>query len=93
MVQGQPRQIVFEIPITKTARTKWTGGVAQVIESLLYKWGNPEFKPHSHQKKKKKSLPVSTQEPIPKPPPYSELLVTAVLHSWFQNLYHFLWQL
>jgi hypothetical protein len=36
MVQGQPRQIVFEIPITKTARKKWTGGVAQVIECLPF---------------------------------------------------------
>jgi hypothetical protein len=34
-VQGQPTQIVFETPISKITRAKWTGGVAQVTEFLL----------------------------------------------------------
>jgi hypothetical protein len=40
-VQGQPRQIVCETPISKITRAKWTGG------------SSPEFKPQPHQKKKK----------------------------------------
>jgi hypothetical protein len=35
MVQGQPRQIVHETPISKIIRVKWTGDVAQVVECLL----------------------------------------------------------
>jgi hypothetical protein len=34
---GQPRQIVCKTSIFKTARAKWTGGVAQAIEGLLCK--------------------------------------------------------
>jgi hypothetical protein len=36
-VQGQPREIVPETPISKITRTKWTGGVAKVVEHLLCK--------------------------------------------------------
>jgi hypothetical protein len=34
-VQGQPRQIAGETPISKITRAKWTGGVAQAVEHLL----------------------------------------------------------
>jgi hypothetical protein len=46
VVQGQLQQILIETPISKITRAKWTGGVAQVVEHLLYK-----HKPQSHQKK------------------------------------------
>jgi hypothetical protein len=36
-VPGQHRQIVRETPISKITRTKWTGGVVQVVEHLLCK--------------------------------------------------------
>jgi hypothetical protein len=35
MVQGQPGQTVCENPISKIKRARWTGGVAQEVESLL----------------------------------------------------------
>jgi hypothetical protein len=34
-VQGLPRQIVHETPISKITWAKWTGGVDQVVECLL----------------------------------------------------------
>jgi hypothetical protein len=34
-VQGPPRQIVPESPISKITKAKWTGGVAQTVEHLL----------------------------------------------------------
>jgi hypothetical protein len=34
-VRGQPGRIVHETPISKITRAKWTGGVAQALESLL----------------------------------------------------------
>jgi hypothetical protein len=34
-VQGQPRQIVHETPISKITRAKWAGDVTQATESLL----------------------------------------------------------
>jgi hypothetical protein len=37
---GQSGQVVCETPISKTARAKWTGVVAQVVEC-------PEFKPQT----------------------------------------------
>jgi hypothetical protein len=37
VVPGQPRQTVCETPSPKTTREKWTGGVAQEAEHLLYK--------------------------------------------------------
>jgi hypothetical protein len=36
-VQDQPRQIVCKTPISTITRAKWTGGVAQELESLLCK--------------------------------------------------------
>jgi hypothetical protein len=42
-VRGQPGQIVLKTPSPKA---KWAGAVAQLVEC-------PEFKPQSHQKKKK----------------------------------------
>jgi hypothetical protein len=36
-VQGQPRQIAHEIPISKITSAKWTEVVAQSIEYLLFK--------------------------------------------------------
>jgi hypothetical protein len=48
-VQGQPGQIVHKTHphIFKTTKAKWTEGVILQV-------GNTEFKPQSHQKKKKK---------------------------------------
>jgi hypothetical protein len=43
MGQSQSKQIVHETPISKITKAKWTGGVAQAVESLL-----PEFKPQAH---------------------------------------------
>jgi hypothetical protein len=37
VVQGQPEKIVCETPISKITRAKWTGGLAQAVEHLLYK--------------------------------------------------------
>jgi hypothetical protein len=36
-VQSQPGQIALETPFSKITRAKWTGGVAQAIEHLLFK--------------------------------------------------------
>jgi hypothetical protein len=41
MVQGQPRQIIQETPISKITRAKWTGDMAQVVECLLCNHGTP----------------------------------------------------
>jgi hypothetical protein len=52
MVQGQPGQIVHEIPISKITRTKWTWRCGSSCRA-------PEFKPQFHQKeeeKKRKTL-------------------------------------
>jgi hypothetical protein len=47
MVQGQPRKIVQENPISKITRAQWTGGVAQAVEHQLCKCkalsSNPSF--------------------------------------------------
>jgi hypothetical protein len=49
LVQGQPRQIVYEILFRKySTQKKRAGGVAQVVKHL------PEFKPQYSKKKKKK---------------------------------------
>jgi hypothetical protein len=50
-VQGQPRQIVQETPISKITRAKWTGGVAQAEECLLCKNKALSSSSQSHQKK------------------------------------------
>jgi hypothetical protein len=34
-IQGQQRQIVLVMPISKITRAKWTGGVTQAVEHLL----------------------------------------------------------
>jgi hypothetical protein len=51
MVQGQPRQIVHETPISKITRAKWTGGVAQVIAPTLQAQ-SLEFKTQSYKKRR-----------------------------------------
>jgi hypothetical protein len=38
MVWGQPRQIVLWEPISKITRAKWTGGVAQEVQRVLFKY-------------------------------------------------------
>jgi hypothetical protein len=45
-VQGQPGEIDHDTLVSKTIKAKWTGDVTQVQSS--------EFKPKSHQKRKKK---------------------------------------
>jgi hypothetical protein len=42
-VQGQPRKIFCDTPISKITRAKWTRGVAHVVECLQMQ--SPEFKP------------------------------------------------
>jgi hypothetical protein len=61
VVRGQPRQRVWETPISKVTRTKWTGGMAQVVKCLLCKcetrmkpWVETPVTP---KKKKKKQFP------------------------------------
>jgi hypothetical protein len=34
-VQDQPRQIVLKTPISKITRAKWTGSVAQAVETCF----------------------------------------------------------
>jgi hypothetical protein len=53
-VQGQPGQIVHQTPIYKTATTKWTGGMAQVIEHLLCQCEALSSNPNPRKKEKKK---------------------------------------
>jgi hypothetical protein len=36
VVGGQPGQIAQEIPPPKITRAKWTGGMIQVVECLLF---------------------------------------------------------
>jgi hypothetical protein len=49
------RKIVYETPISKIIRAKWTGGVAQTVEHLLCKQESlsPTKKTQLHKKKKK----------------------------------------
>jgi hypothetical protein len=44
-------KIVHKNPISKITKAKWTAGVAQAQ--------SPEFKPQSHQKKKRKKTVLS----------------------------------
>jgi hypothetical protein len=53
-IWGQPRQITCETPISKITRAKWTGGVAQTVESLLCKHEAPSSNPRITKKKKSK---------------------------------------
>jgi hypothetical protein len=59
MAQRQPRQIVYETPISKITRARWTRAVAQVVEHLLCKH-EAEFKHQSHQRGKKKSEQITS---------------------------------
>jgi hypothetical protein len=52
VVQGQPGQIVQD-PTSKITRTKWSRGVAQVVEHLLYKCEALSSNPNPMGKKKK----------------------------------------
>jgi hypothetical protein len=52
-VQGQPRQIVLETPISKITRAKWTGSVAQALECLLFKCAALRSNPDSTKKKER----------------------------------------
>jgi hypothetical protein len=52
-VQGQSGQIVCETPIFKKTKAKWTGGVAQAGEHLLYKRKAQSSNSSPHQKFKK----------------------------------------
>jgi hypothetical protein len=45
-------------PVSKITRAKWTGSMAQVLEYLVCKVQSTEFKPQSHQKKKKKTRKI-----------------------------------
>jgi hypothetical protein len=55
-VQGQPRQTVLRDAISKIIRVKWTAGVAQATELLLYKHEalSSNLSPPKKKKKKKK---------------------------------------
>jgi hypothetical protein len=53
MVSGQYGQIIFRTPSPNITRTKWTGGVAQVVECLLCKLPVLNSKPQSNKQKKK----------------------------------------
>jgi hypothetical protein len=60
-VQGQPRQIILEIPHFQTlTRVNWTGGVPQVVERLLCKCEAMRLNP-SPTKKKKKEKPGTSR--------------------------------
>jgi hypothetical protein len=56
-VSGQPGQILCETPISKIARAKWTGGVAQAVEHLLCECEALSSNP-SPTKTQNKSLPL-----------------------------------
>jgi hypothetical protein len=59
--QGQPRENISQDPIVKITRRKWTGYVTQAVEHLLCK-PEAEFKPLSHQPKKKTSFENSKSD-------------------------------
>jgi hypothetical protein len=61
MIQGQPGQMVCETLISKIIKAKWTGGVAQGVDPFALQAQSPEFKPHSHQKKKKEMYKELTE--------------------------------
>jgi hypothetical protein len=44
-------------PISKIIRAKWTGGMAQAVECLLWK-----YKPQSHQKEQKGKSSIKKRE-------------------------------
>jgi hypothetical protein len=59
MVQGHPGQIVLETPlppICKVTRSKWTGVVAQALDSLICKHETLSSNCSSTKKKKKKDF-------------------------------------
>jgi hypothetical protein len=66
VVQGQPRQKVHEIPISKITRGKWTGGVVQAVQLLLCKHealsSNPS--PTKKGKEKKRNTTVIKRKTI-----------------------------
>jgi hypothetical protein len=49
MVQGQPMEIVQEIPSPKITRAKWTVGVTQMVERLFARSNSsPTYKKRKH---------------------------------------------
>jgi hypothetical protein len=54
IIRGQLKQIVHETPTSKITRVKWTGGMAQAVEHLLYKCEALSSKPSPTKKKKYK---------------------------------------
>jgi hypothetical protein len=53
--------MVCETLISKIIKAKWTGGVAQGVDPFALQAQSPEFKPHSHQKKKKEMYKELTE--------------------------------
>jgi hypothetical protein len=53
-VQGQPGQTIHKTSISKITSTKWTGGMAEVIEHLLCNHEALSSNPSTTKKKQKK---------------------------------------
>jgi hypothetical protein len=60
MVRGQPRKIVLGTLISKITRATWAGGVAEVVECLLYMLKVLSSNPSPTKKKKGKALNSNT---------------------------------
>jgi hypothetical protein len=52
--KAKPGQIVWETPISKMTRVKWTGGVAQVVQCLFGKTKTLSSNPSYMKRKRKK---------------------------------------
>jgi hypothetical protein len=55
LVQGQPRQIVWEIPIFKITRAKWMGDMAEAVDLVCNYYAPSSNTSPTKKKKKKKS--------------------------------------
>jgi hypothetical protein len=53
---GQHRQIVHKTPISKITRAKWTGGVDQAVEYLLFEYKVLSSNPNPTKKINKKHI-------------------------------------
>jgi hypothetical protein len=51
-IQGQSKQIICKIPISKITRAKWIGGMPQAVECVFYKPRALSSNPRSMKKKR-----------------------------------------
>jgi hypothetical protein len=86
-LQGQPRQIVWETPISKITTSKRTGGMAQVLQCLLFEQGVLSSNSHFPFPQKRNLLlpPTLSDEPTSHPKNYIIYWSRVSLSIWGWN--------